>query len=95
MSAPESALAYTRSCGALSRDTDPGISGDEARLLVIATLANDKIIADAEELARDLFDDWDTQHRDQIEELNDTGRLEFEQIDEHATSPASAALLCR
>ena len=72
--------------------TDPGISGDEARLLVIATLANDKIIADAEEFARDLFDDWDTQHRDQIEELNDTGRLEFEQIDEHADEPRQRRL---
>ena len=69
------------------RSDDPGIDGDEARLLVIATLGNDEIIAGAEEFARDLFDDWDTQHRDKIEQLNDTGRLEFEQLDEHADEP--------
>lgn len=69
------------------RTDDPGVDGDQARLLVIATLGNDDIIAGAEDVARNLFDDWDTQHRDAIEQLNDTGRREFEQLDEHADEP--------
>ena len=34
-----------------------------------------------------MFDAWDTQHRNKIEQLNDTGRVEFEQLDEHADEP--------
>lgn len=69
------------------RSDDPSIDGDQARLLVIATLGNDAIIAGAEDIARNLFDDWDTQHRNKIEQLSDTGRIEFEQLDEHADEP--------
>ena len=69
------------------RFDDPSIDGDQARLLVIATLGNDAIIAGAEDIARNLFDNWDTQHRNKIEQLSDTGRLEFEQLDEHADEP--------
>ncbi len=69
------------------RSEDPSIDGDQARLLAIAALGNDAIIAGAEEIARSLFDDWDTQHRNKIEQLSDPGRLEFEQLDEHADEP--------
>lgn len=74
------------------RADDPRIDGDQARLLVIATLGNDEIIAGAEDIARDLFDRWDTEHRDAIDELNDTGRREFEQLDEHADAPRHRTL---
>ena len=72
---------------------DPDIEGDHARLLVIATLGNDEIVAGAEETARDLFEDWDTHHRDEIDQLNDPGRTEFELLDEHADEPRQRDLV--
>jgi type III restriction enzyme len=75
------------------RADDPSIDGDEARLFVIATLGNDEIMAGADDIARDLFDEWDAQHRDEIEQLNDTARREFEQLDEHADEPRQRLLV--
>jgi type III restriction enzyme len=69
------------------RVEDPAVDGDQARLLTIAALGNDSIISGAEDEARNIFDQWDNEHRDEIEQLSDTPRREFEQLDEHADEP--------
>ena len=74
------------------RAKDDSIDGESARLLVIATLSNDAILTATEELASDLFDEWDSEHRDAIEALNDSDRLEFTQLDEHADDPRQRLL---
>lgn len=71
---------------------DPEMTGDEARLLVIATLSEASTISAAEGAAKDQFDAWMSTHQDAIDELPEAERQDFDRLREHADDPSDRAL---
>lgn len=74
------------------RDQDPDIDGDTARLQVVATLGDDTVMTKVEDIARDRFDEWESEHREAIDDLTETQRRDFDRLAEHADEPTPRLL---
>lgn len=74
------------------RAEDRSIGGDTARLYVIATLADGSTLRALDTQARQRFEEWVAQYQDQIDELPEGERQEFDRLLEHADEPTDRAL---
>lgn len=74
------------------RVEDPTISGDVARLYVIATLGESATLRALDNEARQQFEEWVGRFSDEIDELAEAERQEFDQLLEHAEAPTDRAM---